>query len=141
MVKCSECGFLAVRSKKDFKLDEASSEYRKSGVIAIGYDEQGINQHELHFQKPLCFAGVYDLSSEFDKETKGQNNTVSTLKVITKDRDCTRCTDWHQGFTPKEHWEMLDRQWERKWRIITGTIFVILAGSFTLLGAFIANLN
>ena len=34
---------------------------------------------------------------------------------------------------------MIDRRWERKWLIITGIAFVLLAGLFTLLGAFIAN--
>ena len=138
MVKCEDCGFLAVRSKKDFKLDEASSEYRKSGVIAIGYDEQGRNQHELHFQEPLCFAGAYDLKNEFAEEQMG--TVTRAWSVISRERDCQQHTEWIQGFTPKEHREMLDRRWERKWRIITGIIFVSLAGLFTLLGAFIANL-
>ena len=70
--------------------------------------------------------------------------------IIDDDRTCQEFTKWRQGFTPKEHREMLDRkdfrEWQEKqrksdrwWRIIEVFILVVFAGLFTLLGAFIGR--
>ncbi len=149
MVKCSDCGYLAMRNRHTWNLDEAGRQYRDSGALPVIYDDQGRNQHEIHEQQPICFARVYDLKAEYVKETNDRNNTLSALNVIQKDRDCTEYTDWQQGFTPKEHREMLDREkmlkWQadredadRKWKSRQEWNFVIMAGMFTILGAIIA---
>jgi len=76
------------------------------------------------------------------------------LEVITKDRpECEgKFTPWQQGFAPKEHREMLDRQelrnWEaaqrhedRRWRIIELIVFGAVAtgvgAGVAILAAFI----
>ena len=122
-------------------MEETEKSFREKSVVPhAGYLEgQPTYRHESF---PLCFAQVCDLTAEFTKADKlGSPNLVALDFVIHEEKECKAFTKWQQGFTPKEHREMIDRQWERKWRIITGIILVILAGLFTLLGAYIANLN
>jgi len=38
------------------------------------------------------------------------------LSLLQGERECTEFTTWCQGFTPKEHQEMLDRQRLLKWQ-------------------------
>ena len=147
MVKCADCGFLAVRNRYDFHLDEAGRGYRETGQAALGRVNE-MAHYELHDQQPICFALANDLKVEFDNETKERNSTVSAFNVLAKGRDCNSFTKWQQGFTPKEHREMLDREemleWQaaredadRKWRSKRDWYFVIIAGIFTILGAII----
>jgi hypothetical protein len=62
---------------------------------------------------------------------------------IQQDRKCRFFTKWRQGFTPKEHREMLDRELrikeERRWRIAEIILILVLSGLFTLLGAAISK--
>jgi hypothetical protein len=57
--------------------------------------------------------------------------------------------EWHQGFTPKEHQEMIDRdkmlKWQadredadKKWQTKQLWMMAIIAGVFTILGGVIA---
>ncbi len=111
------------------------------GVVPITGYLQG-RPKARHEPLPLCFMASCNLKDEF-KKTAGKDSPdyTSVHFVIHEDRECKAFTKWQQGFAPKEHREMIDRQWERKWRIIMGIIFIVLAGLFTLLGAYIANLN
>ena len=75
------------------------------------------------------------------------------MQVIHEERECGESfTEWQLGFTPKEHREMLDRKEWRDWQerqrkedkhwrvielIVLGIIAVLVAGGFTVLGAFI----
>jgi hypothetical protein len=81
----------------------------------------------------------------------------NTFEAIQEERECPDFTEWHPGFTPKEHQEMLDRQrlleWQaeredddRKWhakqreedksiRRLELWTAVIIAGGFTVVGA------
>jgi len=142
MFKCSECGYLAVRARTSRELREAEGEYRKRGLrIAI-------SEHI-----PICFAQVRDFREEIIKE-KGASDldSVDVIPFVSQEIDCNSFTKWIQGLTPKEHREMLDRQewrdWQerqrksdRYWRIVElivlGFIAVVVAGGFTILGAFI----
>ena len=142
MVKCAECGFLALRDKTTGLLLEVNDDYRVSGRVP-----EYIKAYKEYHNYPICFTMAHDLMPEVEQAAGKQFIDQSddwgkyVLVVITKERDCLGFTKYQQGFTPKEHRDMLDRRWERKWHIITGIIFVILAGLFTLLGAFIANLK
>jgi len=94
--------------------------------------------------------------------TKDGNYSALEFKdAINEEIECESFMEWRQGFTPKEHREMLDRErllkWQaereeedrkwreeqrkadRCWRIYEGIGFVILAGLFTILGAYIAR--
>ena len=116
MVKCADCGYLAVRGIMNGELLEADGKFRESGEVLF-INTYGNQSRPKYEQQPICFARAENLIDEFEKETGKQNNTVSAKNVIVKDRNCTRgYTDWQQGFTPKEHREMLDRKQLLKWQ-------------------------
>ncbi len=146
MVKCAECGFLSVRNKANYSLGEPTNDYREKGVVAIGYDEQGRNQHPLHELIPLCFARQFYLRDTIGAIDKQKNQNDEVKLVINKEIDCKEFTKWQQGFTPKEHREMIDREWmmqheeerenaDRKWRSRQDLKLAIVAGVFIVLGA------
>ncbi len=129
MAKCETCGFLALRRKSDDALVEANDNYRKTGYTGHYPDLT----HPLHLL-PLCFARACNLQAElgwgtfsesqahsaFDAQTTaaafGYPNQV--LSVLGNDRpQCEgKWVHWEQGFTPKEHREMLDRKEMLKWQ-------------------------
>jgi len=123
MAKCSECGFLALRDKTTGILVEVNDDYRVSGNIP-GY----ISAYKEYHNYPICFAMAYDLMPEVEeaaqKQSDGEDWNKYVLGIITRERDCTAnrkttgFTKYQQGFTPKEHREMLDRerllQWQEK---------------------------
>ena len=159
MVKCTECGFLAYRNLEDRSLVEAEKQFREAGFPpqpdhpVQGSISDGMTMsHGGGFgATPLCFANAANLPAEADTtEYDGEHPSIShnvqpTLKVITMERECTAFTAWQQGFTPKEHRDMLDRQRsidreaqqrrsDRRWRlfellafILTGAIVAIFA--------------
>lgn len=150
MVKCSECGFLAARNIYTRGLDEVEEEFRQNGVPPVGVLGGKEIGYPIQRQQPLCFIREYDLLDSFRKGTKNGGATQSFLAVINEDRRCDPFTKWQQGFTPKEHREMIDRQewrnWQEKqhkenikWRITELIFLVIGAGLFTLLGAYFAR--
>lgn len=79
-----------------------------------------------------------------------------------QDRHCQKWRRWQQGFTPKEHREMLDREWmlkyqaerkesdrnfrlrmaedNRKWQAQQQTRLALIAGIFVIIGAIIGAL-
>jgi hypothetical protein len=152
MAKCSECGFLALRNRKNNNLDEADSDFRKKGMVTQVWDDQGRNPHRLYRDIPLCFAGSKYLSEQLNNLTEPNNPFKQVSLVITKETDCKKFIDWLQGFTPKEHKEMIDEQWklkqeterrknDRKWHWVELLVITIMAGLFTLLGAWINSLS
>lgn len=109
MAKCSECGFLCVRKWDTRELAEAEHDYRKRADVP----SQG--EFNIYEQRPLCFALVCDLHDECDSES-GNSEQAKALRVISRERDCDRFTQWHHGFTAKEHQQMLDQQSLLKWQ-------------------------
>jgi len=118
MVKCSECGFLALRDKANGLLVEVNDDYRVSGRIP-----EYITGYKEYHNYPICFVMAYDLMPEVEqavlKQTIDQSDDWGkyVLEVITRERDCPTkhdklgFTEYQQGFTPREHREMLDRKW------------------------------
>ncbi len=110
MDKCADCGFLAARNIDTRNLDEVEREFRRSGeppnqIMAgkeIGYP--------IHKRYPVCFVQEYDLLDLFEKINGDEYKRF--LVVIDEERRCEPFTTWKQGFTPKEHQEMIDRQWK-----------------------------
>ena len=104
MVQCKNCGFLALRGKNG-ELLESPIDYREQGEHGIVVTEG----------RPLCFAMVPALREEA-KSVAADRQKV--LEVIRRDRDCQAFTAWQQGFSPKEHRQMLEterlREWQRK---------------------------
>jgi hypothetical protein len=154
MVKCSECGFLSARNKETRNLEEIESGFRQSGDIRTQY----------YLNIPVCFAMAFNFNEEFKKlrqlpkwERKqvalgfiGPPDEDLIKELLNTERNCEYFTKYQQGFTPKEHREMMDRktmlemeekrkQDDRKWHWIELAILVVGAGLFTLLGAWLAK--
>ena len=115
MVKCSECGYLTVRNMNTYCLDEAGSDFREKGMVALGR-EYGRNQYPLHEAIPLCFARCQYLGEKVKNITQKNNPTEEVSRIIKEETKCTGFVKWQQGFTPKEHGEMIDRQWMMKYQ-------------------------
>lgn len=141
MVKCSECGFLSLRNVTTRELEEVEKEYRESSnpeYSSAGY------LADRHDNLPVCFAQACDLIAEYA--------FGDMAKTMQKERECNSYTKWQQGFSPKEHREMQDRQLmieleekrrnnDRKWHWIELIAIILGTGLFTLLGAWIARMN
>ena len=105
MVKCAECGYLASRNYESRQLAETETQTRNEGVDVYTIDG-------LIYESPICFMQVFDLRSEF-----GNYALPEQIKaVIQQSRECNEFVKWKQGFTPKEHREMMDRQWMQKYQ-------------------------
>ena len=138
--KCFECGFLTIRNRETGGIDEVKYFMRENG-----YEEDVYSQ--IHESTPLCFA-----MDKGHRRRQGTFDDKMFSETIHKERDCESFYEYCQGFTPKEHMEMWMREQERKyqeeqrredkhWRIIElivlGVIAVLVAGGFTILGAYI----
>jgi hypothetical protein len=134
MVKCSECGFLAVRNQFNRLLDEAEQNYRETGRVAYvpttrPYEPSpfgllGLSAEELHETWPICFENVVSLPLLRKEKAKSRDPSRTDenygghwiikdediQEVLSDERCCPQWTAWHQGSTPKEHREMIDHQ-------------------------------
>jgi len=167
MPKCAECGFFSLRNRLTGNLDEMDADFRRTGnpphreipVVGGAGNKFALVDTTPYRHVPVCFAQSVDLA----KECPGTEELLAkykdwpaelVLEVITKDRpECEgKFTPWQQGFAPKEHREMLDRQelrnWEaaqrhedRRWRIIELIVFGAVAtgvgAGVAILAAFI----
>ena len=116
MAKCSECGFLTIRENLGGDLIEVTEDYRISGRVPDYLDTTGVSNF------PICFAMAWNLHPESARAATDQILSKTddfgerVLGVITRDRKCppedkdVGFTKYQQGFTPKEHREMLDRE-------------------------------
>lgn len=136
MVRCVDCGFLALRSLADRQLVEAEDHYRTTGEPI---EDQG--GRPFYEDMPLCFKKAYDLRQEIVRGLSPSTTTsyIVSLILLTQ-RNCKRFTDWQQGFTPKEHQESLDRnraEFRQKFQLI---LIIVGGGFFTVIGAAISQL-
>lgn len=121
MVKCSECGFLAVRNMETRNLEEIEFESRQSGIIKT----------QRYVYIPVCFVVIANFAEEINnlkqlpkyEEKKDAIGGVLwphysdfIIETLKKERECKSFTKWHQGSTPKEHQEMIDRESMLKWQ-------------------------
>ena len=109
MAKCSECGFLAARNTQSRKLEEVEEQSRQDGNIG----------KQRYVLVPVCFVRSINIKEEAkllwhdDKRKRDEPDWSGYVKkIINAERECKPFTEWHQGFEPKEHQEMLDRQWQ-----------------------------
>lgn len=182
MNKCAECGFLTLRNRFSGELDEVDGDFRKTGnpprrravgprapaatIPVISMAPPGVTTGEIwpYPSMPICFVQRYDLWQETHLTERTEDVPASmVLEIISKERDCVPSvgqlgfTAWRQGFTPKEHREMMDREamqrlqfereeadrrWrreERYWRI--GELLMIIFGGVVaaVVGALIAR--
>lgn len=111
MVKCRDCGFLAVRMRATHetpaRLIEVEDDYRSKGAYDESYD-----------RVPICFMRKADLrweigewTKKFDAATKADQAMREPLTnqlwaIIDRERECDGYTDWLRGWSPREHLEM-----------------------------------
>lgn len=123
MVKCAECGYLAVRSRNDQALVSPGDEQRTTGrspeiekPAAPGSAESTISwlQSTIPLLEvvPLCSLSIARLDEEFDAEYKDRGSqwslegTNAALAIVKKDRQCDRFIPWIRALSPKEHLDM-----------------------------------
>lgn len=109
MVRCADCGFLAARVLATRALVEAEPAMREDWLSALPPHKGD----EVYATRPLCFAMAADLGKEIDqylKETPGVTNQACYKTILHGNRRCEQFTPWRQGFTPREHREMLDHK-------------------------------
>lgn len=162
MSKCVYCGYLSARNETTRKLEEVEERCRLDGNLG-----QGKYVHiPICFVRSFNITKEVITLREKDEKRRDTVEWHKYVKeFINQERDCNLFTDWQQGFEPKEHREMLDNkamikwqqeqrqfdlQWQenqrkedRRWHIIElivfGVISVLVAGGFTIFGAFISR--
>ena len=144
MAKCSECGFIAARTWKTNEFVEIEEEKRCSGEIG--------NEFSRFQPAPVCFINSFNIKEEIEilREAAHDGPSQDSMggyipphwgihvkAVLNTERKCKPFRKHQQGFTPKEHKEMVDREQERKWHLIT--ILLIIFGNIIAgcLGAYL----
>ena len=107
MVKCIDCGYLTVRHTFERNLVEAE------GTIRFGenWPVQQKTNICLYERRPLCFVMARRIGNK-----DGDYSALEFKDVINELIECEYFTRWQQGFTPKEHREILDRQQLLQWQ-------------------------
>jgi hypothetical protein len=105
-VKCADCRFLAVRKCETREIVDAEDLLRQKGELPI---VPGRNYYPYE-DNPICFVRAFDLRDEIGVSP----NVRLRLDVVQRERDCGKFTDWQQGFSPKEHLEMLIEEATRR---------------------------
>lgn len=111
MVRCADCGFVALRKFPEQTLDEAPQEYRDTGNVP--HQPQG---GYVTYDIAVCFMRAANLKQELDAETGYQSGHELHRRVINKQRECSQFTDWVQGFSPREHQEMIRQEKLLEWQ-------------------------
>lgn len=109
-VRCRDCGYLAIRNYETRQLMEVESEIRFEGKfrerqVVVHTSTGGIVEQPMYIKRPICFR----MEEQITKATLAsydENNPGRFMVVINDERHCDSFTEWKQGWTPKEHWEM-----------------------------------
>ena len=135
-VKCKDCGFLAIRNLRTLVMEEYPPDARKAGHMPQMHDRDGLpiapfDNFYPYESQPRCFAVAVDLWKEgefYQRRVKGRETTPAVPDEeghginfdeqpikwqINLPRDCDNrklSTPWKPGAIPKEHREMLDRE-------------------------------
>jgi len=106
--KCVDCAFLSAKNLDSRNLDEVEGEFRRTGNPPLHLLGGREIYYPIHKGYPICFVQKYNLPDLFEKTSGQEPNKF--LAIINEGRECDLFTEWKQGFTPKEHQEMIDRQ-------------------------------
>ena len=142
MVRCHNCGFLAIWNSVDLELLEAPEHFRREGSLAN-------HNKTLLTCAPKCFIRKADLERELVTDTHLRhiyNLGEGIKRVIQQERSCDGFTTWHQGFHPKEHKEMLisEQMIKAQMRNANHSLYAAIAtaiftGISVVVGAYITN--
>jgi hypothetical protein len=111
LVKCVDCGFLALRTTEyggtlTSSYYEISRKRRSDGTIWAMFE--GSRGEPIRVE-PFCFRAVADLRAEIDSIV-GPNNEPTypaTTEIFNRLRRCDAWYRYNAGLTPKDHFEML----------------------------------
>lgn len=125
MVRCADCGFLAIRNCQTRQLVEVELGVRKGASFPTEelppseqtgrYNFLGPETKPIYVHQPICFMVETEAmresqevaeASERDKDDADKHFQA----FIAKPRVCESFTPWIQGLTPREHREMLDQR-------------------------------
>ena len=84
----------------------------------------------VHENTPRCFRRTYPLQGEISFVYDGERGLIEAVQAtIHKERQCPSFKKWEQGYSPKDHQDMINdtdvRTRERLWAIallVTGAI-------------------
>lgn len=115
-VKCADCGLLAVVRECDYSLAEVPQEFRETGTVNIRTWVQKFHAY------PLCVARAVKFQDEHpdgpQRHAKSINGPELVQPILNKVRSCDSFVEWTQGFSPREHIEMINQEkqiaWERE---------------------------
>ncbi len=134
--RCDKCGFLVLHFWNDTGLYEATQEYREKGV------DEGLSGSLS--RPPLCLvqASRIDLEVEaHNTATAGPRMAVgapSIVAVIQKsDRNCSKWRQWIPGFSPKEHFEMRERRYLARLRLVEVIVLALTLLAVVLVPIFV----
>ena len=143
-VKCRECGFVSARDWDTRQFTEMDDKKRSTGKIGTMY--AGFEPMQV------CFINSFNIREEVEILRKAahdepKQNSIGEMiypdlsihvnAVLNTERVCKPFRKWQQGFTPKEHKEIVNKEHERKWRLFEVGLIVlgnIIAGC---LGAYL----
>jgi hypothetical protein len=99
LVKCGDCGLVAFRV-----FDGATSTLVEIEQLARDNEQYAPSACVL-----LCFVRAHDLRKEFGERTEGSPHSSGyrLLPILQKERECPAFQKWKQGYSPKEHIEMM----------------------------------
>jgi hypothetical protein len=104
VTQCAKCGFLALRAAPYGQIAEVDLGFRISG-------HRSNAQRDTVASDPFCVRGVANLREEMKSadtnDDRERKNVPSTAFVIQADRTCEGFMKWHQGFTAREHLDIM----------------------------------
>jgi hypothetical protein len=112
-VKCANCGYLSLLTATTRQLAEVDAAIRDEGKLPL--EKHDGQFHRIFLKNPICFVAAYPLGIEKPAERHGHEHDWF-LSVIHDERDCHQFTHWLQGYTPKEHYEMIQEAQRLKWQ-------------------------
>jgi len=108
MVKCADCGFLALRDSATGQFVEANDEMRETGRP---HQQLDVSLYPMCFKRVI---NVQQLAMDLPDSITGRD--VRVLAVIQEKRECCDFAEWQPDFNPREHQEKIDREEERKFQ-------------------------
>ena len=156
MVKCIDCGYLCYRDKDTRELEEV--ERGEDGTIIqpnISRDTPHKMSSGSKYDPPICFARAVNLQAEYKIKSVNETGSEWVIRanqrlkeVLNQTRECESFVEWQQGFTPKEHREMLSEEWkleqeakrrksDRTWHIIEVVITLTVGAIIALLAVYL----
>jgi hypothetical protein len=124
MPRCRDCGYLAARQNSAapvlVEVGFADRENWSRGFVVIA---PGPPIRDTFAAAPVCFV----MARKFEEELKGEQSRSNVNELLKEEWNCPSFTPWNQGFSPKEHKEMMmteqiqrlqneQRESDRRWQ-------------------------